>query len=221
MNQKTLFIAAAGALLVTFAFGVALYYMMGANEPTPAKAIPEANRAALVRVNSPTLGPAEAPVVIVEFIDPACETCAAFYPLVKQIMAATPGKIRLVLRYAPFHNGSDKVVAVLEAARRQGKFWQALEALLATQAQWSPNHTPQVALVWKHLEGLGLDIEKLRSDMAAPEVARAIAQDGEDARTLGVSKTPEYFVNGRPLPSFGFEQLKKLIDEALKETRRG
>lgn len=217
MKHKMLFIVALGVLLVTFVFGTTLYYMLNRNQISE---LPEAKRGALVRMHSPTLGNMEAPVVIVEFLDPACETCARFYPLVKQIMAANPGKIRLVLRYAPFHNGSDKVVAVLEAARKQGKFWPALEALLAAQAGWAPNHTPQVGLVWKHLEGLGLDLDRVRADMGAPEIAGVIAQDVEDARTLNVTKTPEYFVNGRPLPSFGFEQLKKLIDDALSETQR-
>jgi protein-disulfide isomerase len=55
----------------------------------------------------------------------------------------------------------------------------------------------------------------LQRDMNAPEIARLIAQDLEDARSLNVSKTPEFFVNGKPLPSFGFEQLKALVDDAL------
>ena len=171
-------------------------------------------------MHSPALGNAGAPVVIVEFLDPACETCRAFYPLVKQMMAANPDLIRLVLRHAPFHDGSDKVVAVLEAARKQGKFWQALEALLAAQPGWVMQHKPQVALVWQHLEGLGLDLERMRADMASPEIASLIAQDLADARTLGVTKTPEFFVNGRPLPEFGYEQLKKLVDDAVNEARR-
>lgn len=70
-----------------------------------------------MRLHSPALGRADAPVVIVEFLDPACGTCRDFYPFVKQMMAANPEKIRLVLRYAPFHQGSDRVVAMLEAAR--------------------------------------------------------------------------------------------------------
>ena len=217
MKHKMLFIVALGLLLVTFVFGTAFYFMLNKNQVA---SMPEAQRVALVRMHSPTLGPIDAPVVIVEFLDPACETCARFYPLVKQIMAANPGKIRLVLRYAPFHNGSDKVVAVLEAARVQGKFWQTLEALLAAQASWAPNHTPQVALVWKHLEGLGLDLDKVRADMATAALANVIAQDIDDARTLNVTKTPEFFVNGRPLPSFGFDQLKLLITDALNETQR-
>ena len=218
MNKKTLFIVAMAALLVVFGSGTLFYYVMNENQVAP---LPEVKQATLIRMHSPTLGKVDAPVVIVEFFDPACETCAAFYPRVKEVMSANPDKIRLVLRYAPFHKGSDKVVALLEAARKQGKFWPVLEALLATQADWAPHHTPQLSLVWKHLEGLGLNLEKVRADMAAPEIANVIAQDVEDARILNVTKTPEFFVNGRPLPSFGFEQLKKLIDAALNENRRG
>jgi protein-disulfide isomerase len=170
-------------------------------------------------MHSPTLGRPDAPVVIVEFLDPACETCAAFYPRVKQLMAANPDKIRLVLRYAPFHNGSDKVVGLLEAARKQGKFWPALEALLKTQADWAPHHTPQAALAIRHLEGLGLNTEQLMFDVTAPEIVQVVAQDLADARTLNVTQTPEFFVNGRALPSFGFEQLETLVREELAVKR--
>ena len=112
------------------------------------------------------------------------------------------------------------MVAILEAARKQDRFWQALEALLASQAQWSPNHTPQVDLVWKQLQGLGLNFEQMQFDLTAPEIAGVIAQDLEDARTLKVTKTPEYFVNGRPLPSFGVAKLKKLVDDARAASAR-
>ncbi|OGA16528.1 MAG: disulfide bond formation protein DsbA [Betaproteobacteria bacterium RIFCSPLOWO2_02_FULL_66_14] len=217
MKQKILFALAAIALLLAFALGTLIYKSQQSEQSAQ---LAESNRANLVRMHSPTLGRADAPVEIVEFLDPACETCKAFYPVVKQMMAANPDRIRLVLRYAPFHTGSDQVVAILEAARKQGKLWPALEAILASQAAWAPNHRPQADLVWRHLEGLGLDLERVRIDMAAPEVARVIAQDLEDARVLNVTKTPEFFVNGRPLPSFGYEQLKKLVDEALASARR-
>ena len=217
MNQKVLFALAVAALLGAFALGALIYKTRQGEQ---AVQIAERNRGNLVRTHSPTLGKADAPVEIVEFLDPACETCRAFYPAVKQMMAANPDRIRLVLRYAPFHNGSDRVVAVLEAARKQGKFWPALEALLAAQAAWAPNHRPQVELVWRHLEGLGLDLERVRADMVAPEIARVIAQDLDDARVLNVTKTPEFFVNGKPLPSFGYEQLKDLVDQALASARR-
>lgn len=216
MNQKTIFLAAVALLVMVFVVATVGYK---SEQTARSTQLAEQNRERLVRMHSPTLGEATAPVVIVEFLDPACETCRAFYPLVKEMMAANPDRIRLVLRYAPFHTGSDKVVAVLEAARKQGKFWPALEALLATQAEWAPAHTPRVDLVWAHLDGLGLDLERLRADMDTPAIAQVIARDLEDARALNVTKTPEFFVNGKPLPSFGFQQLKALVDQALSAAR--
>ena len=217
MKQKLLFAAAAAALLAAFALGALIYQTRQGEQSAQ---LAERNRATLVRMHSPTVGRADAPVEIVEFLDPACGTCRAFYPAVKQMLAANPDRIRLVLRYAPFHEGSDRVVAMLEGARKQGKFWPALEAVLAAQSDWVVNHRGQVERVWKHLEGLGLNLEQVRADMTAPEIARAIAQDVEDARALNVTQTPEFFVNGKPLPSFGYEQLKGLVDEALASARR-
>ncbi|CAB1367317.1 DsbA family protein [Denitratisoma oestradiolicum] len=212
MKQKTLFIIAAVILLTVFLVATLVYKSEKIDQSAQ---LAERNRAHLVRMHAPTLGPAQAKVQIVEFLDPACETCRAFYPLVKEMMAANPGQIHLVLRYAPFHKGSDAVVAILEAARKQGKFWPALEALLATQADWAPHHTPQLALVWQKLEGLDLNLEQLRLDMMAPEIAQLIAQDLADAQALNVTQTPEFFVNGAPLPTFGYEPLKALVDAAL------
>jgi protein-disulfide isomerase len=216
MKQKTIFVVSAIGLLLAFVAG-ALFYA-GQREKA-ANQLAETNRTALVRMHSPTIGKADAPVVIVEFIDPACETCAAFYPKVKQMMAANPDRIRLVLRYAPFHPGSDKVVAMLEAARRQGKFWPALEALLANQAAWTANHKANPEKAWKQVEGIGLNMEQMAFDLMSPDIDSAIKQDLADAKTLNVTMTPEYFVNGKPLPSFGLEQLKGLVDQALADSR--
>jgi protein-disulfide isomerase len=213
MKRKTLFVGSAAVLLLVFVAAALVYNTERVGEATQAVA---QNQAALVRFHAPTTGGAQAKVHIVEFLDPACETCAAFYPFVKKMMAANPDRIRLSVRYAPFHRGSDQVVAALEAARKQGKYWEALEALLASQSQWAPHHTAQIDLAWQPLARAGVDVEQAKSDMRAPEIARLIAQDIEDARTLNVTKTPEYFVNGRPMPSFGYEQLQKLVSDALR-----
>jgi protein-disulfide isomerase len=215
MKQKTLFLVAAILLLIGFVAAVFLYNQQ---QQEAANQLAAANRAALLRMHAPSLGKADAPVVIVEFLDPACETCAAFYPRVKQLMAAHPDKIRLVLRYAPFHPGSDKVVAVLEAARRQDKFWPALEALLANQNGWTQNHVAYPERTLPYLEGIGLNMEQMAFDLTAPEIAGVIEQDLADARSLKVTKTPEFFVNGKPLPSFGFAQLQALVEQAVAET---
>jgi protein-disulfide isomerase len=218
MKQKTIFITALVLLAVVFAGGIQLYSSQKAEETARAAA---KNKEALVRFHSPTIGKADAPVHIVEFFDPACETCAAFYPLVKKLMAAHPDDIRLTVRYAPFHQGSDEVVKALEASRKQGKYWQALESLLAAQPAWVQNHHARADLVWPYLARVGLDTGTLKSDMQSPDIARLISQDLADAKTLNVTQTPEYFVNGRPLPSFGFEQLRNLVEEELAAASKG
>jgi len=212
MKQKHLFIAAVLLLILVFVAGAVSYDKQRADQSAQVAA---QNQESLVRFQPPTLGNADAKEHIVEFFDPACETCRDFFPFVKEMMAAHPGKIRLTMRYTPFHEGSDQVVRVLEAARKQGKFWETLEALYVAQPEWVQHHTARVELVWKHLEGLGLDMERLRNDMHSPEITRIIEQDVADAQKLKVTKTPEFFVNGKPMPSFGYEQLQGLVKEAL------
>jgi protein-disulfide isomerase len=210
--KKTLFITSGILLLLAFLAGV-LYFK--AEQADQSEQLAEQNRAGLARDHSPTLGPTAARVRIVEFLDPACGTCKRFYPFVKDMLNTHPDKILLTLRYAPFHAHSDQVVALLYAAQKQGKHWEALEALLNSQDDWVANHVVQPERVWRHLEGLGIDLERLKADSNLPEIAGQIRQDMADVQTLSVSKTPEFFVNGKPLPSFGFEQLKELVDSEL------
>jgi len=167
---------------------------------------------ALIRDHSVKAGNPAAKVTIVEFMDPACETCAQFHPFVKQLMNNHSGKINLVIRYAPFHQGSDKMVAILEAARKQDKFWQVLELMFNSQAQWASHHKPQPDLFWNVLERSGFDVARLRQDITNPAIMKVIEQDLADGRLLGADKTPTFFVNGKPLPSFGAEQLRTLVN---------
>jgi protein-disulfide isomerase len=215
--KKPLFLSAAAILVLAFVAGV---YFYSTSKTEQAGQLAQQNRAALVRDYSPVLGPADAKVEIVEFFDPACETCRRFYPYVKEILAAEPERVRLVLRYAPFHQNSDYVVALLEAARMQGKYWETLEALLESQDAWVVHHAVQPPQAWMQVQNLGLDLERLQNDMQSPEIATRIRQELADVETLKVMKTPEFFVNGKPLPSFGFEQLQALVQEELASAYR-
>jgi len=212
-SNRTLYIGAIAALLLALLAGAALFK----SKTTPdAPALDSARQAALASEHSPALGDAAARVHIVEFLDPACETCAQFYPLIKQLLAENPGKLRVSLRHVAFHDGAEYAVRVLEASRNQDKYWQTLEALFASQAQWAPHHTVQPGLVDQAIAGVGLDLQRLAADMNSPEVTARIERDRADAVALKVTATPEYFVNGRPLPSFGYDQLLGLVNEELQ-----
>jgi protein-disulfide isomerase len=173
------------------------------------------NAELFIRDHSPTLGSDDAKVFIVEFMDPACETCAAFAPFVKKIMAANPGKIKLVLRYAPFHDGADNFVKMLEAARMQGKYWETLDVMFKSQSVWANHGLYQPEKLWDVIPRAGVDVEQIKKDMHSPAIAKIIEQDMADVKALNVQKTPGYFVNGKPLQTFGYKQLYQLIKSEL------
>ena len=211
-HRKLIIFLVLGMAFVAFLVGVNLYQ----SRVQSAQELQVAGQAErLVRMHSPVIGPREAPVTIVEFFDPACETCRAFYPIVKQIMAQHPDKVRLALRYAPFHHGSDQVVKLIEAARKQGLYTPVLEALLAAQPEWADHAAPNIGIAFEAAARAGLDMGRARQDMETPEIQAVLAQDIEDLTALQVSKTPTFFVNGRSLPSFGPEQLARLVAEEV------
>ena len=216
-NKKIAVIALLAVVVAGFIFAMKTY-QSNTQAVQEQKATQQSER--LVRMHSPVLGPQNAPVTIVEFFDPACETCRAFYPLVKQLMAKYPNDVRLVLRYAPLHQGSDQVIKLLEASKVQNKYWPVLESVLAAQPMWADHGNPNIELAYKAAEQGGLDLQKGLADAAAPTVDAVLRQDMEDMAALDVNKTPTFFVNGRPMPSFGEEQLMKLVAEEVAKVKK-
>lgn len=214
-SSRKILVAVTAAVMVLGIVAAAFLYERDSTESLQAEDTPR--QAALASDHSPTLGDPGAKVHIVEFLDPACETCALFYPMVKQWMAEVPGEIRLSIRHVAFHTGADHAVRILEASRKQDKYWQTLEALLSTQRQWTQNHRVLPERIAPAIAGVGLDMEQLMADMNAMDVLMRIEQDRKDAILLKVSATPGYFVNGRPLPSFGRQQLANLVREELEK----
>ena len=145
-NAKPNAKAAVAAGVFFLVIGILVFVFMSAsNNSGPTTASNEdaaaARTAALASEYSPSIGNPNAKVQIVEFLDPACGTCAMFYPMVKSWMEQVPGQIHLTVRHVAFHEGVDEAVKILEASRKQDKYWQTLEALLASQQQWVQNHT--------------------------------------------------------------------------------
>jgi len=208
LDRRGWLLAGTAALLIAAGGGSALYLLGRGGDP--------AARPELASEHAPVLGGAEARVRVVEFIDPACETCAAFFPVIKQLMSENPGRIRLVMRHVPFHAGVEEVVRILEASRAQDAYWRTLEALLVEQPRWVFNHRVQLDAALQVVAATGLDMARLAVDMRDPQVAERMQRDAADAQALGVSKTPEYFVNGRQMPSFGRQQLVTLVRDELR-----
>lgn len=210
--KKNIIVITTAILFVVLFIAAASFYNSQKNKELSSASL--ANMEVMQRDYSPKMGPPDAKVTIVEFFDPACGTCSAFYPLVKQLMKAHPGKVKLVLRYLPLHKNSGVIVSMFEAARLQGqgRFWKTLELAYKTRDSWIQHHTAIPEKFWAQLEGQGLDMKKLYADLQSAEIDKRIKQDLLDAQQLKVSKTPGFFVNGKPLVHFGYEQLKQLVE---------
>lgn len=214
--KKTTVIGLVALLAIFFYFGMNAYQT---RVQTAQDVQVRAEPSRLVRMHSPVFGSQNAPVTIVEFFDPACETCRAMYPIVKNLMAQYQDSVRLVIRYAPFHQGSDQVIKLLESARSQGKYQPVLEALLAAQPAWADHAQPNIEIAFKVAEQAGLDLTQARQDILKPGMQTLLQQDIEDLTALQVTKTPTFFVNGRSLPSFGPDQLAALVAEEVAKTK--
>ena len=167
---------------------------------------------------SVSFGPEDAKVTIVEFFDPACEACRAFYPVVKEILARHPEDVRLVLRYAAFHQGSDTVIRMLEIARQQEVFLPVLEALLRDQMAWASHHKPDIDKAWDLAEKAGLNIIEAKNKINSERLDSILKQENEDILALEVRKTPTFFVNQRALNEFGAQQLYDLVVEEINSS---
>jgi protein-disulfide isomerase len=162
------------------------------------------------------LGALSPEVHLVEFLDPECESCREFYPHVKMLMQEFEGKIQLVLRYAPFHPNSRLVIKILEAARKQNRYWETLEVLFLYQPQWGSHHHPRPDLIWKYLPEARVNVDQIRKDMNDPSFEAIIEQDLKDGMTLGVRATPTFFINGKPLETFSSEALREAIRSEIR-----
>lgn len=216
MTRRTLVVLT--AIIAVSVFAAAGMWFTGKDADKKAGAA-VADASLLVRPHSPIFGARSAPVTIVEFFDPACETCRAFYPIVKEIMAEFPGQVRLVMRYTPLHHGSDEVVRLLETARLQRKFEPVLEAILHAQPQWASHSAPRLDKAWEAAAAAGLDVTRARNALMTPEVTAVLEQDISDAKAVGANKTPTFVVNGKHLPSFGAQQLYDLVESEVQATK--
>ncbi|MDF1598993.1 thioredoxin domain-containing protein [Mesorhizobium sp. YIM 152430] len=212
MNRRQVTILSVGLVAGAIFGASALYY-------NRARSLDPSGAEALVREHSPVMGPPDAPVTIVEFFDPSCEACRAFHPLVKNILAQYPDDVRVVFRYAAFHDGSDQAVGIIEAARRQDLFVPVLEALLDAQPEWAIHGNPNLDRAWQAAAAAGLDLERAREDATTAEVAAVLRQDTSDVDALGVRQTPTFFVNGKSLQSFGPQQLIDLVSAEVRSAR--
>jgi protein-disulfide isomerase len=142
---------------------------------------------------APSLGPANAPITLVEFSDFQCPYCAAAVPQIHAILQAYPAGVRLFFKQFPldFHPRAALAAEASIAAQKQGKFWPMHDAMYAHPDRLS--RADLMALAAR----LGMDVKKFESDLDSTEVRETVIRDIQDGDRAGVEGTPTLFINGQ------------------------
>lgn len=158
--------------------------------------------------DTPSKGPASAPIVIVEFADFECPACGATQPVLDQLYEHHQGQIRFFFKHFPLsmHPNAEKAARASVAAMRQGKFWELHAVLFKNQTALS------VENVEKFAQGIGLDMPRFRQDRDSEATADFVAKNRKQGEVLELTGTPSIFINGRRFTSTGENQAQDFED---------
>jgi len=153
-------------------------------------------------------------ITVVEFFDYNCGYCKRGLHDVIKLIESDP-KVRVVFKELPIlSKGSEEASRVAIAAGKQGKYWDMHKAMLEAKGVMNEANALQIATK------LGLDMDKLKKDMASPEVQAEIEKSEALAKKMGVNGTPHFLVGNRAIPGAPedlYEQLAKNVGELRKD----
>jgi protein-disulfide isomerase len=169
-------------------------------------------------IGAPFKGPAKAPVTIVEFTDFHCPFCKSVVPTLAQLVSRYGDKVKLVFKDFPIeqlHPGATKAHEAARCANEQGKFWPYYDKLFDNATKTSPEELKAYA------GDVGLDVPAFEKCYSSEKYRAAVQKDIEEGRSLGVTGTPTFFIDGRmllgnqPLDAFA-----RIIDDELTRTNK-
>ncbi len=162
-------------------------------------------------------GPATAPVTVVEFQDFHCPFCKSVQPTLEQLVARYGERVKLVYRDFPIdrlHPQSRKAHEAARCAHDQGKFWPYHDLLFAKAPRASPDELKTYA------REAGLDMGAFERCLTSRTHQAAVQQDVDEGIRAGVTATPSFFINGRPLSGAQpLESFVRVIEEELARAR--
>lgn len=201
------------AIAAVVAVGVSVLIVVNAKNESAGQ--PKASGDRLVRGDSYQTQQG-APVTLVEFGDYQCPACGAAQPTVEQLRKEYGPKLNFVFRNLPLtqlHKNAKAGAEAAEAAGAQGKYYEMNSLLYQNQKTWSESANP-ISFFMTYAQSLGLDANRLKSEVEAAKYNQKIQRDLDDTNALGLNSTPSFYVNGAPVESAA--GLKAAIEAALK-----
>jgi len=179
---------------------------------TAVRVMLEPPRQKIETAGSPSQGPANAPVELVEFSDFQCPFCLRAHPTVKQVLSTYGNKIRFVYRNYPLpnHPNARPAAEAAQCANEQGKFWEYHDRLFADQSKLGADDLKASAAA------LGMDAAKFNACFDSHKYKDRVDTDTSAGNQAGVDGTPAFFINGRMLSGAQpYDEFKRVIDEEL------
>lgn len=168
-----------------------------------------------------TFGNQNAKVVVIEYADYQCSGCGTASPKMKDLAEKYKDNVLLIFRNFPLansHPNARAASAVAEAAGLQGKFWEMHQLLFKNQREWSSaSATDRDKIFQSYAQGLGLDVDKFKTDIASEAVKNKIDFDLALGHKQKVSATPSFYINGKATEMDSDGSIEKSLKEALKE----
>ncbi len=158
--------------------------------------LPPFYRASVSTEDAPARGPAAAPVTIVKFEDFHCPFCRRAHATLQTLQTRYGDKLRIIHKDMPLeglHPGATRSHVAARCAGEEGKFWEYQDKLYEIPPKPTPEKLKGVA------QELGLDAAAFDTCLAAGKYDAAIEKDFTEGEALGVTGTPAFFINGRPL----------------------
>ena len=169
---------------------------------------------------APSVGPADAPVTVMIWLDPQCPACKHTEPLIRELQEKHPKEVRVVHKlYAlPKHTYARAADHALVAAMRQNKFWQLEKALFDAQEDIEQGK----ATVDDQAKKVGLDMKRYSSDADAKDADAYLERDMKQADEAGLHATPFILINGRHFDQdyFKLDELESWVELELELTKK-
>lgn len=178
---------------------------------------------------APRIGPADAPIQVVQFSDLLCPMCRRSAQYHEIFLANHRNEMVFYFKHFPMeqacnpglgkdlHPGACQVAAAAACAQEQGKFWEFYGRVVRSGSRYDLNGLERNAAE------IGMDLERFRSCLGNGRGAETVRRDVEEGQRLGISATPVYFINGfrfvGTLTPTGFDQLVRLLREKLAEEK--
>jgi protein-disulfide isomerase len=203
-------------LFVLVVLFIALSYLYKDSQNNKESSLVSSNTTSLVKQESISFGENKQNVTVVEFLDPECESCALFYPIMRKLYKEHYSDIKLVIRYLANHKNSKFAIQLLEASREQNKYEEVLSIMFEKQPIWAEHNNEKPELLWTFLGQIdGLNIDKLKEDMKNPKIDELLNNDAKDAKALEVRGTPTVFVNNKKLQRLSEKDLFDLVETEI------